>query len=626
MTETASAEAGITWDAQQEAVISADSDARLLVEAAPGAGKTEVACGRVAELIRRGLQDHRILLISFTNAAVQEIRERIDELLKRHDVSAGGVQLRTIDSLAGVLRAAYSEDDPAFEGYADNLEAFTELLRDGTPHLSGYIRDAYDHVLVDEAQDVTGIRRQALLEFFGHLDAACGITVFGDQAQAIYGWTDEVRSEDTDDRTGSLVRKIREERKLGFRRIELENQYRTEDDDLGSFFSCLRDVVTEGSQEGEPLYKEVREWIDSFYGTGHNVDADELSELVRELGEDALVLFRTKCSLALASSFLSDKGIRHRLRFSNMEVGLQPWIAGVFSDYTDRTMSRGEFDRRLDGIPEEALGGLDRKEAWELLYGLAGERTGLTVSALRESLGARKPPEALLQRELGARGPLLSTIHAAKGRQAASVLLLFPRERSDGADTEEWEEEARVLYVGATRPESSFSAGQGPDPRFRRLENDRVIRRPKRSDNRVQVHLGRSGDVDPVFSASDRLGGTAGIVQQDLLAGAARHDRIEAKGTQMSDGFRHLLREPDGTVFGALSRRASGDIWQAGEAILGDIGRPAPDVNNLWWMGSRTVVAPDGHEMLDQAVDPFSRTGFWLAPQIKGFPSHVYWR
>ena len=70
-------------DASQDAIVTAPTDARMLVEAGPGYGKTDVACARVAHLIADGVAPPQILLLSFTRTAVREMRTRIQQLAVR---------------------------------------------------------------------------------------------------------------------------------------------------------------------------------------------------------------------------------------------------------------------------------------------------------------------------------------------------------------------------------------------------------------------------------------------------------------------------------------------------------------------------------------------------------------
>src|SRR5690606_18533081 len=59
------------WDADQLRVIEAEADARLVVEAGPGTGKTAVACARLAYMIgEEDVEPSNTWMISFTRTAV----------------------------------------------------------------------------------------------------------------------------------------------------------------------------------------------------------------------------------------------------------------------------------------------------------------------------------------------------------------------------------------------------------------------------------------------------------------------------------------------------------------------------------------------------------------------------
>ena len=86
------------WDADQRRVIEADTDARLVVEAGPGTGKTAVACARLAYLINEeDIEPSNTWMISFTRTAVAEIRARLHSYVG--DASFA-IRIATIDSHA----------------------------------------------------------------------------------------------------------------------------------------------------------------------------------------------------------------------------------------------------------------------------------------------------------------------------------------------------------------------------------------------------------------------------------------------------------------------------------------------------------------------------------------------
>src|ERR1700730_8165195 len=56
----------------------------LLIIAAAGSGKTETLAHRVAQLIKHGTDPGRILLLTFSRRAAQEMERRVERILNKH--------------------------------------------------------------------------------------------------------------------------------------------------------------------------------------------------------------------------------------------------------------------------------------------------------------------------------------------------------------------------------------------------------------------------------------------------------------------------------------------------------------------------------------------------------------
>ena len=69
------------WTEQQKTVIEADGR-RLICSAAAGSGKTAVMVERIVRMLREGSDPESFLVVTFTNAAAAEMKEKIRKRIR----------------------------------------------------------------------------------------------------------------------------------------------------------------------------------------------------------------------------------------------------------------------------------------------------------------------------------------------------------------------------------------------------------------------------------------------------------------------------------------------------------------------------------------------------------------
>ncbi len=157
-------------DETQKEIVNTQYD-KVLVVSGGGAGKTRVIIERIKKLLSDGVNPKDIVAITFTNAAADEMRERLDGKGKE-------VFLGTIHGYANRLLLLNGQNT-ASTLKEDNFDELFELVKKHPNCIQ-----KVNYLLVDEFQDIDDLQ----YEFLFNMIQPKEFFVVGDDYQNIYGW------------------------------------------------------------------------------------------------------------------------------------------------------------------------------------------------------------------------------------------------------------------------------------------------------------------------------------------------------------------------------------------------------------------------------------------------------
>lgn len=590
-------------DNGQNVVIAAGPEERLLVDAGPGTGKTHTACIKASALIREyDIPPSRIWMISFTRTAVHEIRSRLTTLLEDAD-DAASVHIATLDSFAWTVHSGFSKDAVLTGSYDDNIAQTLIKIRNNPD-----VREEFGrvrHVIVDEAQDIVGARAELVLAIVDVLADGCGVTVFADQAQAIYGFTEDDVSHNYPD-----IRLIEELKDREFTTVSLIKVHRTDSSALLKIFTVVRNKVLDeaipASVRGADIRAEIERLADASIGPAKNLK-------LAELPSNGLVLMRQRSDVLMTSSY--NQGTPHRLRMSGFPIRILPWPALLFWDHVERRLTKEAFDRRWKERISGFAGMPLPETAWQLLFETAGEsKTVVDLYRLRSVLGRSNPPATFTSPEYGDVGPIIGTIHASKGREAEEVCLYLPPLPDEEDEQTDADEELRVMFVGATRARKKLSIGNTEAIRLGNVDGRFWKRLPGR---KLQVEIGRIYDIEAsglvgrstFTKAADALKAQNFLSKTSLLKGLFASAQKEL-------GWNFALETPEGLRLGALSGKVKADLDEISRRC--ETWPPPNYLPHIRSLGLRSLALRADDATVDQLHEPWRSSGFLLAPMLIG--------
>ncbi len=346
----------------------------------------------------------------------------------------------------------------------DDLLLHTAAAIENDAAVAQEFRDRYRCFVVDEYQDVTPLQQRVLLAWLGDRD---DLTVVGDANQTIYSFT------------GASPRFL-----LDFSRrfpdatlVRLERDYRSTPQVVSlanRVIAAARGRVAgsrlqlTGQREPGPA-PSFDEYPDEVAEA--TAVAASIARLIQSgtPASEIAILYRVNAQSEVYEEALTEAGIAYQVRggegFFNRQEVKQAMVALQRVAERDIEAALPDVVRTVLeplGLTAEEPAGTQARERWEALSALAqlvddevAQRPHLQLAGLlaelRARADARHPPVV--------QGVTLASLHAAKGLEWDAVFLVgladgtlpISHALAHGPESEQVEEERRLLYVGVTR-------------------------------------------------------------------------------------------------------------------------------------------------------------------------------
>ncbi|MGW7627712.1 UvrD-helicase domain-containing protein [Streptomyces griseoincarnatus] len=485
---------------EQRAVVEQPWSARVLVTAGAGAGKTHTLVRRLDALCghedpEEALEAAEILVLTFSRAAARELRERIS----RHGERAQRVRARTFDAWAyEVLLQAHPDGEWGAVGFDERIAAATRAIEKGALEVGDAVPPA--HVVIDEVQDLLGVRRELVETLLDRYQDSCGFTVVGDAAQSVYGFQIADPRERADE-TGRFFEWLRCSYPDDLVELNLTRNFRagTEEARVALAHGPRLQQLTD-PDEAATRYDELRDLLlDPVNAMGDLDDEFTLSGL-RDLSDTCAILTRDNQEALVVSGLLHTHGIEHRLRRPLEERPVPYWVAELLRGTEATGLTEDRFRSLLARVPLPYEPNADA--LWTVLRRVArGPGRGvLDLDRLRRAVADGRFPDEAADPETAR--IVVSTVHRAKGLEFDRVIILAPPAVAElhkrYGDELDLPAEARALYVAMTRARQDLYHAPRPElPLFRRAGHRRDGRRyigSWRSYDRYGI-VAEAGDV-----------------------------------------------------------------------------------------------------------------------------------
>ena len=601
-------------EVSQEEIIQAPLRQWSFVNAGPGTGKTYTLMKKITYMIEHLEQrPEEILVLCFTNAAVNEIKARIQKYAAEEgDRSFINVDVRTFHSFSWLLisqanenfydRPNYKYTDLAKLDYDQSIRKAAEIIRE----FGDEIFDKNTHLIVDEIQDLTNERAYLVMAMIREcMKNGAGVTILGDFCQAIYDYSNE----DTlfPMKSAQFYKRMFSEFYGRGKFYKLEKNHRQSDrliEATAPLRTAILDDKTEKVREAAArLERKVPSLVTKQLTVA--ISGAELKQMTDE--GTVCLLCRTNAQVLAASTNLRKRGIRHIVNAYDEFEYIAGWVGRVFGLFTKEMVAFGEFSR----LAKNGRADISPEAIWERLQDLIGSVNNvLRIPDILRSIAQSKVDDPIFRNV--PRGKLIvSNIHKSKGREYDTVvveknfvnMLVRGPERVKGIpaaqrreETQErrmkYMEEAKTLYVAVTRPRAKlyFDHLATADVSIKRIKTGR--KRWARGDGsnlaKIEIRALSDADMDSYHTVD---------IQEYIIGNIAEGDEIklllDTDSQSISYNIVHTSANGDRVI-----GRTSEDFVEDVDAVISPYGSPWPRrITDLYVSGIYSKISEDFREV-----------------------------
>ncbi len=585
----------------QEEIIQAPVGQYSFVNAGPGTGKTYTLMKKMLYMMEnQDVDPNRILVLCFTNAAVNEIKDRIKKYSEEEgDSSFINVEVRTFHSFSWLLisqandafhdRPNYSYIDISKLNYDQSIRKATEIIRKFGSEVFG----GCDHLIVDEIQDLTDERGYLVITMVEEcIKNGVGITVLGDACQAIYDYSDD-----------DTVYELKSDRfyKYMFSKFfdvgkfyRLDKNHR-QSEDLIRKTQPLREAILDSRVEGKKAA--VKDSITSLKKSVPTLTTGSLTtkytqyhfNLMTEDGT-ACLMCRNNAQVLATSSNLRKRGIKHIVNAYNEFEYLSDWIGKIFGLFTKEIITDDEFRE----LSERYKVKINVDEVWSRLQDLIGSQNNvLKLSDILKSVAKSKVDDPIF-RNVPHEKLIVSNIHKSKGREYDTVVVenkflnRLVNESASIKSVQQYIQEAKTMYVAVTRPRTGlfFNTLASTDVSLYKLKTGRKrwVRGDGSNLKTIEVRAMSDADVDS-YNTPD--------IQEYIIRNVREGDEIKLMLDRYSSSAMYDIVHVSARGERVIGR-VTDDFIEDVDAIITPYGSPWPRrITDLFVSGVHTQISQD---------------------------------